>query len=136
VRERPASSDFKDIARGLPESDDEVPGLPDWRYVLVAGHSPGHVAFFRPSDRVAITGDAVVTAAFGGLLPSWRRISRPLRMVSSDWRRAMESIATLAALEPRVLASGHGVPMAGPAVAGDLRAFSERCSASAARRRT
>jgi len=38
-----------------------VPGLPDWRCVPTPGHTPGHVAFFRPADRVLLTGDAVLT---------------------------------------------------------------------------
>ncbi len=39
----------------------ELPGLPDWEAVPTPGHTPGHVAFFRRSDRVLITGDALVT---------------------------------------------------------------------------
>lgn len=39
----------------------EVPGLPGWRCVPTPGHTPGHVAYFRPSDRLLLTGDAVLT---------------------------------------------------------------------------
>jgi len=49
-------------------------------------------------------------------------------MASWNWRMTKASFATLAKLEPRVLASGHGVPMAGPGVARDLYAFAERFS--------
>ena len=38
-----------------------VPGLPGWECVPMPGHTPGHVFYFRPSDRVLITGDALVT---------------------------------------------------------------------------
>jgi glyoxylase-like metal-dependent hydrolase (beta-lactamase superfamily II) len=135
VRERTSSSKFKDVACVLPESGAAVPGLADWQCVPTPGHTPGHVVFFRPSDGVVIAGDAALTAAFAGLMPRRQELSRPMRMVSSNWRRTMESVATLAALEPRVLASGHGVPMAGPALARELRAFADRCSRSVARRR-
>jgi glyoxylase-like metal-dependent hydrolase (beta-lactamase superfamily II) len=135
LQPRPSTSEFEDIARELPESGDEVPGLPDWQWVPTPGHSPGHVVFFRPSDRVAIAGDAVLTTPFFGVVPGWQKLARPPRMSSSSWRRTMESIAALAGLEPRVLATGHGVPMTGPELARQLHAFSDRCSMPAVRRR-
>jgi glyoxylase-like metal-dependent hydrolase (beta-lactamase superfamily II) len=108
-----------------------VPGLPDWKCVPTPGHTPGHAAFYRSSDRVVIAGDALVTVD----LNSWRSallwlLGRPTPRVSgppwySTWDRhvATESVIALAALEPRVLASGHGMPMAGAEVPGAVRAF-------------
>ena len=46
--------------RPLPE-DGSVPGLPGWRWLHTPGHSPGHVSFWRESDRTLIVGDAFVT---------------------------------------------------------------------------
>jgi glyoxylase-like metal-dependent hydrolase (beta-lactamase superfamily II) len=128
LRERMSSTEFGDIARALPESDSEVPGLPDWQYVPTPGHSPGHVVFFRPSDRVAIAGDAVLTTPLWGLVRGWQRVSRPPRVASASWRGTKQSIATLVGLDPRVLASGHGIPMTGPAMARELRALEDRVS--------
>lgn len=42
-------------------ADGTVPFLPDWRWFHTPGHSPGHVSFFRESDRVLVAGDAFVT---------------------------------------------------------------------------
>jgi glyoxylase-like metal-dependent hydrolase (beta-lactamase superfamily II) len=107
-----------------------VPGLEDWEYVFTPGHSPGHVVFFRKRDRVLIAGDAVLTTPLWGLLPSLRRVSRPPRLSCWNWRGTMTSIAALAFLKPVVLACGHGIPMAGAEVAGELRALSVRVSGS------
>lgn len=127
--ERLTASDLKDAACcALPDRSADVPGLPDWEYVPTPGHSAGHVVFFRASDRVLIAGDAVLTAPLFGLLTSWHRISPPPRISSWDWRQAKKSVAALARLEPRVLASGHGAPMAGAKVAYELHNLSNRLS--------
>jgi glyoxylase-like metal-dependent hydrolase (beta-lactamase superfamily II) len=121
-----------------------VPGLPAWVAVPTPGHTPGHVAFFRTSDRVLIAGDAVLTVdlSLGGILR--RRLGRPRPGVAGapwytiwDRRRATESVLALARLEPRVLASGHGPPMTGGntaralcAVAGHLARPADETSAA------
>ena len=67
------------IARGFDPADG-VPGLPDWQCIPTPGHTPGHVAFFRASDRVLITGDAVLTVDLNdarNLLLGKHRIGRP-----------------------------------------------------------
>lgn len=63
-----AGSSLRGIAEVF-EPEAELPGLPDWKYIPTSGHAPGHVAFFRRQDRVMITGDAILTASLGGLLP-------------------------------------------------------------------
>lgn len=123
-----ATPELAAAARALPCGDAGVPGLPDWECIPTPGHSPGHVAFFRRSDRVLIVGDALLTVRMAGLPSRRHRISPPLRLPSWDWQAAKGSAAILAALEPAVLASGHGTPMSGPGVADELRAFSERFS--------
>ena len=45
--------------RALPEG--EVPAMPGWQWMHTPGHSPGHVSFWRPSDRTLIVGDAFIT---------------------------------------------------------------------------
>lgn len=108
-----------------------VPGLPDWECIHTPGHTPGHVAFFRTSDRVLITGDALVTVdlnSFWGFLlwalrQNRQRVSGPPWYSTWNRRAAKESVAALARLEPRVLAPGHGVPMTGKGTARELLAF-------------
>ena len=134
VRGRPVPntkpSEFADLASALPDPPAPVPGLPDWELIPTPGHTVGHVAFFRPTDRVLIAGDAVLTAPLAGLIPQLKRISSPLRLPTWNWRFAKASVAKLALLDPLVLASGHGTPLTGPDVARMLRAFSDRFSSS------
>ena len=60
-----AASSLSGIVRAL--DPDGVPGLPDWRWVHAPGHTPGHTAYFRPADRVLITGDAILTVGAGSV---------------------------------------------------------------------
>jgi len=116
-------SSFKEVARALDPGAD-LPGLPDWELIPTPGHTPGHVAFFRAGDRVLISGDALVTVDLNSPLSLLR--SRP-RVAAGPWyttwdrQAARRSIAALAALEPWVLAGGHGAPMSGPDLAARLR---------------
>ena len=48
--------------RALPE-DGTTPGLPGWTWIATPGHAPGHVSFWRESDRSLIAGDAFITTA-------------------------------------------------------------------------
>lgn len=50
---------LKDVAQAF-DPGAAVPGLTDWECIPTPGHTPGHVAFFRTSDRPLITGDAPV----------------------------------------------------------------------------
>lgn len=131
---RMTSTDLTDLGCVLPDQSAEVPGLPDWEYIHTPGHSPGHVVFFRPRDRVLVAGDVVLTAPLWGLWSSVRRPSRPPWIASWNWELAKAAVGTIAELEPRVLATGHGVPMAGEQVARDLRVFAEHFSPAASGR--
>jgi len=114
-----SKASLKDVARALDLSA-ELPGLPDWQLVPTPGHTPGHVAFFRPADRVLIAGDAPVAVnlnSLRGLLLKKRRVSGPPWYTTWNWRLAKESVEVLAKFEPAVLAGGHGIPMAGPETA-------------------
>ena len=95
-----------------------VPGLPEWICVPTPGHTPGHVAFFRPGDGTLIAGDAVLTMAWssrlGGGGAGWLwdlvrgdpRLSGPPTVVTCDWPAAAASVVTLAG--PRSVGSGDG----------------------------
>jgi glyoxylase-like metal-dependent hydrolase (beta-lactamase superfamily II) len=113
-----------------------IPSLPDWECIPTPGHTPGHVAFFRSSDRILITGDALLTVDLNSLQGSllWalrinkQRISGPPWYSTWNRRAAKESVAFLSGLEPSVIASGHGMPMAGGGTARALRSFSDHFS--------
>ena len=120
-----AASNLTQVARAFDPSAG-VPGLPDWECIHTPGHTPGHVSFFRTSDRVLITGDAVVSVKLNslwGLLRNEQGLSGPPWYTTWSWQAAKESVAALAWLEPGVLASGHGIPLTGTGTAGELHAF-------------
>jgi glyoxylase-like metal-dependent hydrolase (beta-lactamase superfamily II) len=124
---------FKERVRTF-DLDSSLPFLPEWKAIPTPGHSPDHSAFFRASDRVLITGDALLTVNVNSLWGwlAWGlgiktpRLSPPPWYTNTDQGGAKRSIAVLAQLEPRVLATGHGRPMKGAAVAGQLRAFARQ----------
>jgi len=125
-------SSFKDVARAF-DPGNGVPGLPDWECIPTPGHTPGHVAFFRLGDRTLIAGDAVVHVNLNSLLGlllwgsgrSKQRLSGPPWYTTWNWRVAKESVASVARLEPLVLATGHGLPMTGTGTAQELRALAD-----------
>jgi len=127
-----SASSFKEAAHAFVPGAG-IPGLPGWECIPTPGHTPGHVSFFRPGDRVLITGDAVVNvklnSLWGFLLWSLgrnkQRLSGPPWYTTWNWRAARKSVTTLAQLEPLVLACGHGLPMSGTGTASALRAFAD-----------
>lgn len=117
--------DLGDRVRPLP-ADGSVPGLPGWRSVFTPGHTPGHVAFFREGDRALIAGDAVVTTkqeSVRAVIAQRRELHGPPTYFTPDWAAAAASVAALAALDPEVLATGHGEPLRGASMRADLRAL-------------
>jgi hydroxyacylglutathione hydrolase len=107
------------VARRLKEGD-EVAGF---TVLDVPGHSPGHVAYWRESDRTLIAGDVFNNMNVLTGLPG---LHAPLDMFSTDPAQNRESMRKLAALEPAVTVFGHGPPLRGPA---KLRAFVEKLPA-------
>jgi glyoxylase-like metal-dependent hydrolase (beta-lactamase superfamily II) len=108
-------TDLGTAVHPLPD-DHSAPGLPDWRWLPSPGHTPGHVSFFRESDATLIAGDAVLTVDLDSAAATVRRqisLSRPVTPATIDWLAARKSILRLAALRPRRLLSGHGLPIAG-----------------------
>jgi glyoxylase-like metal-dependent hydrolase (beta-lactamase superfamily II) len=103
-----------DVVRGTaPELG--VAGLPGWQCIPTPGHTPGHVAFHRPSDGVLFTGDAVLTVDLNsvvGVVRATTRAAGPPRYTTWSWPAATDSITTLATLRPSIIAPGHGRPVA------------------------
>jgi len=121
--------------RGLVRAFDPAagpPGLAGWDALPTPGHTPGHVAFIRRRDRVAITGDALVTVdvnALRGILFGEQRLSGPPWYTSWSWERAKASTIAVAELKPRVIAGGHGVPWTEQPTREALREFLKRLDA-------
>jgi glyoxylase-like metal-dependent hydrolase (beta-lactamase superfamily II) len=125
-----AKSNFKEVVSIL-EPDSRIPGLPDWEAIPTPGHTPGHVSFFRSSDRVLITGDAILTADLNslpkfvlwGMQRNKQQIAGPPQYSTWDWKVAKKSVMLLSTFEPYVLASGHGFPMIGPEIPQQVHTF-------------
>lgn len=99
--------------RQLPESG-SVPELEEWRWIHTPGHTPGHISLFREHDGVLIAGDACVTTMQESLLAvatQKKYVCGPPKYLTPDWGAAARSVKALAALEPNVIATGHGHAM-------------------------
>ncbi len=109
--------DLRDKVATLP-ADGSVPGLPSWRWIHTPGHTDGHVSFFRDRDRALIAGDAVSTTkqeSFLAILRQAAELHGPPAYFTSNWTAAKASVRSLAQLEPRFIAAGHGKPIRGEA---------------------
>ncbi|HEV2646884.1 MAG TPA: MBL fold metallo-hydrolase [Acidobacteriaceae bacterium] len=103
----------------LPEegSDLASANLPGWRLIHSPGHTPGHVSFFRESDRTLLVGDAFCTTRpesfFAATVTQTPELHGPPAYFTSDWSAATQSVRKLAEMEPATVAPGHGKPLAG-----------------------
>lgn len=119
--------DFGDLVRELPE-DGELDEMPGWKFVHTPGHTAGHVSLFREKDRVLLAGDALATMnqdSWVSNVTEKPELHRPPSPLTTDWRAARESVEKLAALEPNVVAAGHGKPFTGASTAQQLKSFAE-----------
>lgn len=91
-----------------------IPALPDWEVIETPGHTPGHIALYRSSDRVLLAGDSVTTMNLDSLFDTVvrrKQVCRPPVPATSDWVSARKSVERLAAMRPSVIAAGHGRPV-------------------------
>lgn len=100
------------VARRLHEGD-EVAGF---KVLDVPGHSPGHVAYWRESDRVLIAGDVLNNM---NVMTGIRGLHEPRVEFTNDPPLNRESARRLGALEPSLVVFGHGPPLR------DTRKFTE-----------
>jgi glyoxylase-like metal-dependent hydrolase (beta-lactamase superfamily II) len=117
--------DLGERARSLP-ADGTVPAMPGWRWIHTPGHTAGHISLFREADRLLVAGDAFVTVkqeSALAVLTQWQEVCRPPAYFTSDWQAARRSVETLAALQPLVAATGHGLPMRGERMEQELQAL-------------
>jgi hydroxyacylglutathione hydrolase len=97
------------IARELNEGDELAAG-----FVVIdtPGHSPGHVSFWRESDRALICGDVFFNLNLVTLAPGLRQ---PPTALTTDPALNRRSERRLAELEPAVAGFGHGPVLEGDA---------------------
>ena len=118
--------DIREYVRALPH-DNTLPGLPEWKYLHTPGHSPGHISLFRESDKVLIAGDAFVTTKAESAIHAltyMKHFSGPPKYFTCNWASAKLSVLKLAALDPEVVATGHGAPMRGSEMRNQLGVLS------------
>jgi hydroxyacylglutathione hydrolase len=95
------------VARALKE-EDEVAGF---SVLETPGHSRGHIAYWRASDRVLILGDVLNNINVMTGIPG---LHEPPAVFTPDPARNRESARRLAALEPALVCFGHGAPLRNP----------------------
>jgi glyoxylase-like metal-dependent hydrolase (beta-lactamase superfamily II) len=98
------------VARALREGDDVGHGF---TVLDTPGHSDGHVALWRESDRTLVLGDVLFNLHPLTTRPGLRE---PPRILTRDPQVNRESARRLAALEPELMLFGHGPPLRDPAV--------------------
>lgn len=119
--------DFGARVRPLPEKG--IPGMSDWEWIATPGHSPGHVSFFRGSDRVLLAGDAFATMdmdSWTGLVTGEQVLARAGAPFNSDWEATGASVGQLAHLRPKVVGCGHGIPISAADLPEQLEKFAVR----------
>ncbi len=92
----------------------EITELPGWKFIHTPGHTAGHVSLFRASDKTLLAGDALTTMnleSWASQITEKKEFCRPPAPFTTDWVAARESVVKLAALEPKVVAAGHGQPI-------------------------
>ena len=112
----PGGAKAHPISRPLGEGD-EIAGF---TVLDTPGHSPGHVSYWRESDRTLLCGDVM-----WGWNPFLLRgpIREPIGAFTPDVERNRASARRLADLEPALVCFGHGPPLRDP---GRFRAAVEK----------
>jgi hydroxyacylglutathione hydrolase len=95
------------VDRSLVEGD-EVAGF---KVIDVPGHSAGHVAFWRESDRVLVAGDVLTNMNVWTGIPG---LHEPKPYLTPDPAENRRSAKKLAPLEPELVLFGHGPPLRDP----------------------
>ena len=106
---------LRPLATG-PGAEDVTP-LPGWEILHTPGHTPGHISLFRSADMTLLVGDAFCTTKpesfFEAAIAQIPELHGPPAYFTADPQQASRSIRMLANLHPRILAPGHGRPLAG-----------------------
>ena len=99
----------------MPE-DGTIPHLPEWRFILVPGHTEGQIALFREHDGVLIASDAFTTVkqeSLMSVLSQHEKVSGPPKYFTMNWEEAKKSIQKIIDLNPQLAIVSHGQPIEG-----------------------
>ena len=107
------------VARGL-RAGDQVGGF---AVIDTPGHSPGHISYWRESDRTLVGGDVYFN---NNILTTQPGLHEPPRALTADPARNREAMRALAELDPAVAVFGHGPPLL--QAGAKLRAFVDALS--------
>lgn len=106
---------------------EEISPVAGWEIVPTPGHTPGHISLFRSSDMALLVGDAFCTTKpesfFEAAIAQAPELRGPPAYFTADPQQAARSIRRLANLHPRIIAPGHGRPLAGAALEQKLPMF-------------
>lgn len=94
------------VARRLAEGD-EINGF---RVIEVPGHSPGHVAYWRESDRTLILGDVLTNMNILTMVPGLHEPPGIFTVDAAENRRSARRLVELG-IEPALVCFGHGPPL-------------------------
>ena len=100
-------------------ADGSLPEMPGWRWIHTPGHSVGHVSLWRETDRTLLSADAVITTAQESAYAvalARTELHGPPMYFTQDWPSARRSVERLAALDPEIVLSGHGLAVRGQAM--------------------
>jgi hydroxyacylglutathione hydrolase len=87
---------------------DQVGGF---RVLETPGHTRGHLAFWRDSDRTLVLGDVLINMDLITTIPGLRE---PKGYFAADAAENRRSAKRLAELEPALVLFGHGAPLRDP----------------------
>jgi len=92
------------VSRSLKEGD----VIGSFQVLETPGHTPGHLAFWRETDRILIIGDILFHRNPVTFRPG---LSEPFRFATFDMAVNRNSARRLAALNPTLVCFGHGEPL-------------------------
>lgn len=107
-----------EVQRVLTDGDELAAGF---KVIDTPGHSPGHVSFWRESDRVVLCGDVFFNMHLLTTIPGLRQPPGPF---TYNPGRNRESERRVAELEPSIAGFGHG-----PVLTEDTASKIARCVA-------
>jgi glyoxylase-like metal-dependent hydrolase (beta-lactamase superfamily II) len=92
------------VSRTLQDGDE----FGGFQVIKTPGHTPGHLAFWRESDRLLVLGDVLFHRDPATLK---RGLREPFASATIDVARNREAARKLAALDPAIVCFGHGEPL-------------------------
>jgi glyoxylase-like metal-dependent hydrolase (beta-lactamase superfamily II) len=90
------------VERALQDGDTLPEVMGGLTALMMPGHSPGHMAFWQPGQRLIFCGDVIMRLPY---------LRPPFAPFTTDLAEAKRSIRRLVDLEPAIVCFGHGNPL-------------------------